>query len=74
MKGEKFYQCVGENFGFPCKIGYCGYVHTLEKWIDLLWGIKAAQAKEYFFGSANEEVLEYILKNMGKRLVQQKRR
>ena len=68
MKKEKLYICIGENFNDNCKIGYCGDVHYLTKWIEILYGNRAAEALKFFEGDSDKTIVEYLLKYMGKRL------
>ena len=64
-KMEKLYMCVGENFKDNIRIGFCGDVHTLGKWIQIIYGEKGT---EYFEGVKEKEIIDYILQFAGKRL------
>lgn len=68
MAKSKLYQCVGENFKNGVNIGFCGDVHTLDKWIELLFADKPEQAKEFFSGDSDKYICDYILTYKGKRL------
>lgn len=61
----KKYICCGENFNRNAKIGFCGDIHTLPKWIDILFGEKATG---YFDNWPDKEIIKYIKENAGKRL------
>lgn len=62
------YICIGENYRDDWKLGYCGQIHTLERWIEVLFPNKVEQAKDYFDGASDNEVIEYLFANKGKRL------
>lgn len=66
MKFKKTYICIGENYREDTKLGYCGDVHSLEKWLEILF--PSADAVEYFKGDSEKEIIDYIYKNKGKRL------
>lgn len=69
MNSKNLYICVGENFGFPCRIGYCGDVHSLIKWLCILLPDKTEEfISDYFKGESNQYCLDYIYKTFGKRL------
>lgn len=65
---NKLYQCIGENFGFDCRMGHCGDIHTLAEWIALLFPSKVEEAKRYFENYTDTEIVKYLLMNKGKRL------
>lgn len=65
---NKQYLCVGENFRDDIKIGFCGDVHSLKSWIELLFPNNAEQALDFFKNDRNSEVLDYLYKFKGKRL------
>lgn len=66
---NKLYRCMGENFGYPCGIGYCGDVHTLLEWLKRLLPNKSeVEIKQYFEGEIDGYVVRYIKENFGKRL------
>ena len=65
---KTLYICIGENFVENCNIGHCGQTHTLDKWLELLFAGKVEQAKDYFKGASDKEVVEYLFINKGKRL------
>lgn len=62
------FKCVGENFKNSVKTGFCGDVHTLDKWLEILFLDKYEYAKEYFEGDNIAQILDYILITKGKRL------
>lgn len=64
----KKYQCIGENFSKNSKMGLCGDIHTLDKWIEVLYPDKIDFVKDYFSDMTEKEILEYIFNHMGKRL------
>lgn len=66
MKYKKTYICIGEKYREDTKLGYCGVVHSLEKWLEILF--PSADAVEYFKGDSEKEIIDYIYKNKGKRL------
>jgi hypothetical protein len=66
MKSKKLYICIGENYREDIGLGYCGDVHTLPQWLEILF--PSANAAEYFKDDPEKEILDYILKNRGKRL------
>ena len=63
---QKLFICTGENYREDTRLGYCGDVHTLKQWLEILF--PGANAVEYFDGAPTGEILEYIKKNRGKRL------
>lgn len=65
---DNLYICVGENFGYDCRIGFCGKIRTLEKWIEELFSDRVEEAKAFFEGDRDKAIIDYILKNKGKRL------
>lgn len=63
---EKRYICVGENFYNDTLTGRCGEVHTLMKWVEILY--PKAGSVEFFAGWSDKYIVEYLLKNRGVRL------
>lgn len=63
---EKLYLCRGENFVDNVRIGFCGDVHTLEEWLEILF--PGQNAVEYFGNDSPGTVLDYIYQYKGKRL------
>ena len=68
---KKRFICIGENFIDDVKMGYCGKIHTLDEWLEILFPDKYDFAKSYFESYALKGILEYILFSKGKRLVKE---
>ena len=66
MKKIKLYECIGENFCDGWRVGYCGEIHSLNDWLNILFPGK--NAVEYFKGDSDSYILEYIFNICGKRL------
>ena len=65
-KEKKRFICVSESIRNGIKQGFCGDTHTLQEWIDILYGSKGT----FYFDSAPEkEIIDYIRDFGGKRLV-----
>lgn len=64
-KQEKLYICTGANFKNGYGAEYCGDIHPLNEWIELLWN---DQAKTFFEGDNEKYIIKYIYENTGKRL------
>lgn len=64
-KQNKRFICVGESPREDIQQGLCGDTHTLQEWIRVLYGEIGVA---YFDGAPNKKIIEYILKNGGKRL------
>ena len=62
------YICIGENYRDDWKLGYCGDIHMLSEWIEILFSDKVEQARKYFEGARDKEVIEYLIEYKGKRL------
>lgn len=65
MTKAKIYVCVGEKCDRGFRTGFCGDEHTLEEWVDVLFGEKG---KAYFAGAPDNEIIDYIMRITGKRL------
>ena len=66
---ERNYICVGENYVPACdRMGYCGEVHNLFKWLMILTGKDLLTIGDYFCDISNIEIVKYILNFYGKRL------
>lgn len=65
------YRCVGENFIDGVKNGLCGDLHSLDVWMSLLFRKSHDFLVDYFHGWSNDDIVEYIYKNTGKRLVKE---
>jgi hypothetical protein len=63
---DSLYICIGENYKNNCKLGFCGDVHLLSKWLEILY--PGLDAVTYFSGDTNAFVIKYIYENKGKRL------
>lgn len=63
---DKAYICVGENWNGYVKLGFCGEVHSLGNWLDILFPNE--DARKYFDKDTPGTVLEYIKVHRGKRL------
>ena len=64
-KKEKRFICIGEKIKNGIKQGMCGDIHSLQEWIDIVFGEKA---KGFFNNETESYILRYILENGGKRL------
>ena len=62
---EKLYICTGANYKNGYDTKYCGDIHTLSDWIELLW---QGKAKDFFKGCSDAYIKKYIYDNTGKRL------
>lgn len=69
---KRSFRCVGENYKNGEKLGFCGDVHTLNKWLEILFPDKYEYAKEYFEGDTIAQILDYILMTKGKRLKEER--
>lgn len=66
---DKMYLCVGENIKESVPIGNCGDAKKLISFLMICFpGKQESFIRDYFDGDEEKQVLEYILKNGGKRL------
>ena len=65
-KTVRLYQCIGANFTENYSADHVGEVHTLSRWLEILFPGK--DAEKFFDGYTDAEVVSYILKMCGKRL------
>ena len=63
---NKTFICVGESIKNGIKQGLAGDTHTLQEWIDILYGSKGTF---YFDAAPEKEIIDYIRDFGGKRLV-----
>ena len=73
MKKEKLYRCVGENY-MPnfCDLGFCGDVHTLKEWIEILFPDKVETVLELYDRHTDSALVDYIFLRRGKRLTKER--
>ena len=64
------YMCVGEDYGPDMRIGFCGDVHSLWDWVNILYPeYDLEQIERYFGNKTDDAVLDEILVIKGKKLV-----
>ena len=63
---NKTFICVRQNIKNGIKEGLAGDTHTLQEWIDILYGAKGTL---YFDAAPEKEIIDYIRDFGGKRLV-----
>lgn len=71
-KFEKMYRCMGLNLkdGYSQVWGSCGDVHSLGKWLELIYPHKTKEELiEYFADDTAAEIVDYIYSTASLRLV-----
>lgn len=71
-KFDKTYLCIGENWRNNIPFGHCGDSHSLGKWLDIIFPGK--DTRSFFENDSAKDIVDYILKNAGKRLKEEKTR
>lgn len=67
---DRRYVCTGANFRNGFTTAMCGDVHSLGEWLDILFPNK--DARSFFEGDTEKDILEYLHTNTGKRLERRK--
>ena len=69
MAKTKLWICMGANFKGNYTANMVGDIHTMTKWLEILFPNKPIeQTLDFFDGYSEKEIAKYIYENTGKRL------